>query len=227
MCNMYPFNRHSALVCALVRCQCFQGFAVLCVQEFKLTLSTPEVETFPFPRMHRFGPDQLLEPFLLGGDVASPYVGANALFAGPGGGLVALASLLFLQEDLIHWVLIFPNGSKDLFRPARQEFLCFLAAMVLVLTGCPDIRVGQLSCFSPHSLSARSLTCCLHELSAPTFRRNSSSETWDGTHFILGRLASVVCSSHQMSPWVLPGFGLRTRFGTPRQSSVVSIGPSV
>ena len=109
MCNMYPFNRHSALVCALVRCQCFQGFAVLCVQEFKLTLSTPEVETFPFPRMHRFGPDQLLEPFLLGGDVASPYVGANALFAGPGGGLVALASLLFLQEDLIHWVLIFPG----------------------------------------------------------------------------------------------------------------------
>ena len=76
------------------------------MQEFKLTLSTPEVETFPFPRMHRFGPDQLLEPFLLGGDVASPYVGANALFAGPGGGLVALASLLFLQEDLIHWVLI-------------------------------------------------------------------------------------------------------------------------
>ena len=103
---LFPSSFKTCVTCTpstvtlLVRCQCFQGFAVLCVQEFKLTLSTPEVETFPFPRMHRFGPDQLLEPFLLGGDVASPYVGANALFAGPGGGLVALASLLFLQEDL-------------------------------------------------------------------------------------------------------------------------------
>ena len=59
-----------------------------------------------------------------------------------------VASLRFL----IHWVLIFPNGSKDLFRPARQEFLCFFAAMVLVLTGCPDIRVGQLGRFFPTQL---------------------------------------------------------------------------
>ena len=179
MCNMYPFNRHSALVCALVRCQCFQGFAVLCVQEFKLTLSTPEVETFPFPRMHRFGPDQLLEPFLLGGDVASPYVGANALFAGPGGGLVALASLLFLQEDLIHWVLIFPNGSKDLFRPARQEFLCLFAAMVLVLTGCPDIRVGQLGRFFPTQLVRQVIDL----LSPRVFRTHLPDMGWNPFHF--------------------------------------------
>ena len=47
-----------------------------------------------------------------------------------------------------------------------------------------------------------------------------SSETWNGTRFILRRLTSVACSSHQMSPWVFTGFGLRTRFGTPRQCCV-------
>ena len=92
--------------------------------------------------------------------MASPYVGANA-FAGPGGGLVALASLLVLQKDLIHWV-----RSVDLFRPARQEFLCFFAAMVLALTGCPNIRVGQLGRLFPTQLSTRP---AVHEFSAPTF----------------------------------------------------------
>ena len=97
-----------------------------------------------------------------------PYVGANALFAGPGGGLVALASLLFLQEDLIHWVLIFPNGSKDLFQPCSgtlRPFCCNGPGTDWL----PEYQGGPARHFFPHSLSARSLTCCLSEFSAPTF----------------------------------------------------------
>ena len=92
--------------------------------------------------MYGFGPDQLLEPFLLGSGVATTYVGSNPLFAGPGSGLRVLAGLLFLQEDLVDRALILPYSGEDLFSPARQELLGLFAAMVLILTGCPGIRAG-------------------------------------------------------------------------------------
>ena len=141
MCNMYPSNRrHSALVCALVRCQCFQGFAVLGVQKFKLTLSTPEVETF-----HSHACTGLVR--------TSFWNHSCWVVMWP---LPMLEPMRFLQSLEVALLLL---------RACFARNSCGL--MVLVLTGCPDIRVGQLGGFFPHSLSARSLTCCLHELSHP------------------------------------------------------------